>query len=493
MEAPYQPGDMIQDRYCIVGILGEGGSAITYEAIDTTQSDLAVPPNTSLPPHETAAHVALKVLSFVQTKDWKLVEMFEREAKVLKNLHHPRIPAYLDYFSIDTERDRQFILVQELIPGQSLGTLVEQGYYFQEREVKNIAQQVLEILTYLHGFQPPVIHRDIKPHNIIRTESGEIYLVDLGAVQDVYRNTLTRGATFVGTIDYMSPEQLRGHASYGCDLYSLGCTLLYLLTRRSPSELPLKRMKLDFRSSLSISTQFADWLDTVLEPALEDRFRSTTEALEKLHAEKLFVTQTLAGSNIKVSRKQNRLMLKIPAPKALMSLSLIGMIAELAIALVATIILFPASFSLLYLLFTRLNFLLLIVTFSVLALLLVTIRALVARGGSILFCFWGKIYLTLQPQKFRLIWYCWGIKHEQLGNTASIQAVSLKSSSKKASGLMPAAEYCVIYEGIQEHKFAMWLTTAEKRWLASEIASFVIEQYPKKKQEPGLQNTWQFD
>jgi serine/threonine protein kinase len=148
MEALYQPGDTIKDKYRIVGILGEGGTAITYEAIDLTQEIL----------------VAIKVLSLQQTRDWKLVELFEREAKVLKNLNHSRIPSYLDYFFIDTQSDRQFFLVQEIIIGKSLATLVEQGWYFQQDEVKNIAQQVLEILSYLHSLQPPVIHRDIKPH-----------------------------------------------------------------------------------------------------------------------------------------------------------------------------------------------------------------------------------------------------------------------------------------------------------------------------------------
>ncbi len=228
MQFLYQSGEVIQDKYRIVGVLGKGGTAVTYEAEDLTQEHLPV---------------AIKVLSLQQTKDWKIVELFEREVKALKNLNHPKIPQYLDYFSLDTTGDHVFMLVQELVPGKSLADLVEQGWYFQEEDVKNIARQILEILIYLHGFHPPVIHRDIKPHNIIRTDAGDIYLVDLGAVQDVYRNTLTRGATFVGTIDYMSPEQLRGHASFASDLYSLGCTLLYLLTRRSPAELPLQRMK----------------------------------------------------------------------------------------------------------------------------------------------------------------------------------------------------------------------------------------------------------
>ncbi|MGK7896075.1 MAG: serine/threonine protein kinase [Xenococcus sp. (in: cyanobacteria)] len=210
MNTRYQHGDVIQNKYCIVSILGEGGTAITYEAVDL----------------ETNNSVAIKVLSLQQTQDWKSLELFEREVKVLKNLNHPKIPKYLDYFILDIPTDKQFFLVQELVSGKSLTTLLEQGWRFQEAEVKNIAQQVLSILSYLHSFQPPIIHRDIKPQNIICTEEKEIYLVDLGAVQDAYRNTLTRGATFVGTIDYMSPEQIRGHASFASDLYSLGCTLL---------------------------------------------------------------------------------------------------------------------------------------------------------------------------------------------------------------------------------------------------------------------------
>lgn len=266
MEVIYQPGDVLQNKYRIVGVLGQGGTAITYQAVNLEKNLM----------------VAIKVLSLRQIQDWKLLELFEREIKVLKSLSHPQIPKYLDYFTLDTKADKQFFLVQELIPGKSLATLIEQGWYFQEADVKNIAEQILSILTYLHSFKPPIIHRDIKPHNIVRTDEGTIYLVDLGAVQDAYGNTLTRGATFVGTIDYMSPEQLRGHASFASDLYSLGCTLLYLLTRRSPAELPLQRMKINFRSSLNCQ-QFADWLDVILLSKPKSRlFDSTTERSMRL-------------------------------------------------------------------------------------------------------------------------------------------------------------------------------------------------------------------
>ena len=253
MKPLYQLGDTIKERYQIVNVLGEGGTAITYEAEDTKND----------------RSVAIKVLSLHQSQEWKAIELFEREAKVLANLNHPHIPKYYDYFYLDLERDRHFFIVQELIVGKSLKTRVDQGWRFQEAEVTKIAQQILEILNYLHSLKPAVIHRDIKPHNLIQTEAGDIYLVDFGAVQDVYRNTVTRGATFVGTIDYMSPEQIRGQTSMQSDLYSLGCTLLFLLTRRSPSELPISRMKLDFRQKLQLSNSFAAWLDKILEPVPE--------------------------------------------------------------------------------------------------------------------------------------------------------------------------------------------------------------------------------
>ena len=475
MEALYQSGDIIDDRYRIIGILGQGGTATTYEAVDLDRAD---------------ATVAIKVLSLRQSQDWKLVELFEREVEVLKSLNHPRIPKYLDYFTLDTTSDRAFFLVQELILGKSLATLVDEGWYFQEQDVKNIAQQILEVLTYVHSFQPPVIHRDIKPHNIIRTDAGAIYLVDFGAVQNAYRNTVTRGATFVGTIDYMSPEQLRGHASFASDLYSLGCTLLYLLTRRSPSELPLQRMKIDFRSSLQISEQFADWLETMLEPVLEDRFSSTGEGLKRLNSQQIHRVKPLVGSAIEVKRKSNKLTLKIPAPKKLISTSLIGLGAEFIIALVASAILLPASLSLLYSLFTRFELSLLILSLLIWTLLILSVGTFFTKGTSILFFFCGKIYLIVQKSDFQIIWSCLGVKYKKQGNTSNIQAITLKQKNLKQESGFVSPEYCVIYEGVKEHKFGMWLTTAERRWLITEIGNFIFEQYPDKKKEDWLNDIW---
>ena len=261
-------------HYQIKKLLGEGGSSTTYEAVDL----------------QTHQRVALKALSLQKMNDWKVLELFEREANVLSKLNHPGIPRYLDYFYVDTPDNRCFYIVQELAQGQSLASLVENGWHASEPEIQRIATQILEILVYLHSQTPPVIHRDIKPENIVfkspidshKEKDWAVCLVDFGAVQNTYYNTLMRGSTVVGTYGYMAPEQCLGQAVPATDLYGLGATLLYLLTHRSPAELPTNILEKDFRSQIQISAAFADWLEEAIASDLENRFNSAKEALELL-------------------------------------------------------------------------------------------------------------------------------------------------------------------------------------------------------------------
>jgi hypothetical protein len=259
-------GKLIADRYLVLDILGEGSSGATYRAKDK----------------QTGQSVALKALSLRRMVDWKALELFEREAQVLAQLEHSAIPRYLAHFHTDTQQDRAFYLVQQIAEGRSLADLVQTGWRITETEVRQIAEQVLNILIYLHSLTPPVIHRDLKPQNLIRQANRQICLVDFGAVQHTYYNTLMRGSTVAGTFGYMAPEQFRGQAVPATDLYSLGATLLFLLTRRSPAELPTDRLKLDFRSRIQVSDTFADWLECLLEPELSDRFSSAQVALAAL-------------------------------------------------------------------------------------------------------------------------------------------------------------------------------------------------------------------
>jgi serine/threonine protein kinase len=275
MELLHEPGEIVAQRYRIVDTLGQGGSGTTYQAEDLQSGEL----------------VALKALSLHRVTDWKAIALFEREARVLAQLNHPGIPRYLDYFQVDTQEDRFFYIAQQLAPGQSLAELVQNGWRASPQDIRGIAIEILSILVYLHELNSPVIHRDIKPQNIIRREDGQVFLVDFGAVQDTYYNTFMRGSTVVGTYGYMAPEQFRGQAVPATDLYGLGATLLFLLTHHSPADLPTDDLKIDFRSRVQIAEEFADWLEKMLEPDAEDRFKSAKDALSTLRNKKAIASQ----------------------------------------------------------------------------------------------------------------------------------------------------------------------------------------------------------
>lgn len=139
---------------------------------------------------ETNKQVVIKILGFNDLFDWDDLKLFEREAKTLKNLNHPNIPQFLDYFEIDEENRQGYALVQTYINAPSLAEVIEQGIHFSEVEIIELIKKLLNILNYIHGLNPPIIHRDIKPSNILLTNRsgnsiGDVYLVDFGSVQTV--------------------------------------------------------------------------------------------------------------------------------------------------------------------------------------------------------------------------------------------------------------------------------------------------------------------
>lgn len=306
--------ELITDRYKIIEFLGQGMSGETYKALDIQNND----------------YVVLKVLSLRQISNWKVIELFEREARILAQLKYSSIPVYLNYFQIDYPQEKRWYLIQKLVLGQSLTTLVENNWRVTEDEVIDIASQVLEILIYLHSFNPPVIHRDIKPQNIIRQSDGKIYLVDFGAVTDTYRQTLIGSSTVVGTYGYMAPEQFRGKSFPTTDLYGLGATLLYLLTYASPTDLPQEKLKIDFRSSVNVSQELADWLEIMLEPIIEDRFESAAQALAVLKGEEKINNwqndslRKPAHSKITINKTRNKININIPHNKGIQEILIIS-------------------------------------------------------------------------------------------------------------------------------------------------------------------------
>ncbi|WP_392531779.1 serine/threonine protein kinase [Nostoc sp. C117] len=281
-----QAEQILQDRYQIQRQLGNNGIRQTWLAKDLQASD------------GENSTVVVKLLAFGGTVQWDDLKLFEREAQILKQLNHPRIPKYIDYFCID-DRTLWFGLIQEYIPGESLKEKLANGKRFSEKRTKKIAVQVLNILTYLHELNPGVLHRDIKPSNLIWGEDNQIYLVDFGAVQD---KAAKEGVTFtvVGTYGYAPMEQFGGRAVAASDLYALGATLIHLLTGTSPSDLPQQDLRLQFTDRVNLSPSFISWLEKLIEPAPENRFTNSHEALKALKS----------GLTVKSANKNQLLPLK---------------------------------------------------------------------------------------------------------------------------------------------------------------------------------------
>ncbi|MBS2036734.1 serine/threonine protein kinase [bacterium] len=215
-----EPEQMLHGRYRIVRILKSGGMGSVYEAIDTKLADS---PCAVKEIHEAA--LASNESGYIQTR-------FYEEMKALVALDHAAIPKVRDYLS---EGDKVYI-VMELVQGRSLQEEIEQRREMkQDAPVDYIALdmiRLLDTLTYLHSQQPPVIHRDVKPANILRdSRSGQIKLVDFG---------LARAAggpntqTVVGTMGYCAPEQMMGKAEARSDVYAVGVTMMHLLTGVAP-------------------------------------------------------------------------------------------------------------------------------------------------------------------------------------------------------------------------------------------------------------------
>jgi serine/threonine-protein kinase len=236
------------------------------------------------------ARVALKELVFRLAPDTQRIEAFRREGELLAQLSHSRIPRFLASFTEGSGPRTRLYLAQEFIEGPSLLKQL-QTHRFTEDEVIAVGAQVLETLVYLHGLSPRVLHRDIKPANLLARPDGSICLVDFGTARDVIRGG-TVNSTLVGTFGYMAPEQLGGTVSETSDLYSVGATLLHLLSRRPPSELLRgKGLQLEVGEKLNASPAFRSFLQRLLAPSPADRFLTATEALRALkslrHAEPL--------------------------------------------------------------------------------------------------------------------------------------------------------------------------------------------------------------
>jgi hypothetical protein len=255
-------GETVRDgRYVVLSSLGAGSQGETLEAVDKREG----------------RPVAIKRFTIRGAKSWKDVELAEREATVLASLSHSGLPRYIDHF----EENGALYLVMEKIEGETLQTRRKRGAGLDQAQVTRFLRDAGACLRYLHSQAPPVVHRDIKPGNVILRPDGSYCLVDFGSVRD--RLKPEGGSTVVGTFGFMAPEQFQGRAAPGSDVYAVGATALSLLTGREPEDLPHKGLGIDVESALrgQVDRRLISVLRSMLEPNPDERARSVEDALRR--------------------------------------------------------------------------------------------------------------------------------------------------------------------------------------------------------------------
>jgi serine/threonine protein kinase len=448
---------VLQERYQLQRQLSNNAGRQTWLATDIKTS--------------AAEPVTVKLLAFSPQMQWEEFKLFEREASVLKQLNHPCIPKYRDYFSLDKQMGVGlcwFGLVQEYIPGYSLQQLLDSGRHLTEVQVRSLATQVLEILTYLHGLNPPVLHRDIKPSNIIVGKDKRIYLVDFGAVADP---TAVEGATFtvVGTAGYAPLEQFYGKAVPASDLYALGATLIHLLTGTAPADLPQSNLRIQFQKQVSLDPSFIRWIESLTEPDLDHRFVSAVQAIEALlTGRSLGYSERTSGkppdSRIRLKKSAKQLVIQLPHQIVFedfvkFGAKLILLVGNRLFLLLLSLILFPILWVLIYPT--------LVVSILLLTLLIFLscpwISLLIALNKALLVCFGHQaLYFNQENIVIERQLFIFRSNRCQLCQILDIQNIQA----------IPG-EGIVIQLGSRRYVFGQELTAPEGVWLVKEIQKWL--------------------
>ena len=270
---------LLNNRYQVIQVLGAGGFGETFLAEDTY-----------MPSRRRCVIKQLKPISN-DPKTYQVIQQrFEREAATLEYLGaaNDQIPQLYAYFS----ENGLFYLVQEWVHGHTLTNVIKSQGQLQENTVREILLSLLSVLDYVHS--KGIIHRDIKPDNIILREiDNKPVLIDFGAVKETIRTTINAAghptqSLVIGTPGFMPSEQAIGRPVYATDIYSLGLTAIYLLTGKYPQELethPHTGQVIWQQFAGGISPQLAMVLTQAIEPRMSDRFTTANKMLYALKSD----------------------------------------------------------------------------------------------------------------------------------------------------------------------------------------------------------------
>ncbi|MEM9266136.1 MAG: serine/threonine-protein kinase [Cyanobacteria bacterium P01_F01_bin.13] len=273
MQPALTVGALLQNRYRIVRLLGQGGFGRTYLTKDQGRFD---------------EDCVIKEFMPVEGGDRfssKAAQLFQREAEILYQISHPQIPQFRATF----EQDQRLFLVQDHIEGLTYREILQQrpGQAFSETEIRAFLGQLLPVLAHIHA--KGIIHRDISPDNIIlRRSDQKPVLIDFGVVKEVVTRLQSGStavqATTVGKAGYAPSEQLQSGRAYpSSDLYALTVTVLVLLTGKEPHELfDDTTLSWQWRPFAQVSDQLAAVLDKALSYRPSDRYQSVSEMTQAL-------------------------------------------------------------------------------------------------------------------------------------------------------------------------------------------------------------------
>ncbi|WP_228013150.1 serine/threonine-protein kinase, partial [Nostoc edaphicum] len=269
---------LLQERYRLLKQIGKGGFCKTFLAIDEGQ----------FPP----VPCVVQELSL----EYEISKNFQQMAQKLEELgKHPQIPTLLAYF----QQNGHFYLVQEFIAGTNLAQVVEEESAFNETQIWQLLEDLLPVLQFISDRH--IIHRDIKPHNIIRrspiTKKGNFVIVDFSSAKIVTEIDRLTFETSIGSPEYSAPEQTKGKAVFASDLYSLGVSCIYLLTQIPPFDLYdiandcwvwqqylTTKVSNVWRQDVK-SLRLAQILDKLLQNAVHRRFQSADEVMQAMGME----------------------------------------------------------------------------------------------------------------------------------------------------------------------------------------------------------------
>lgn len=275
---------LLSGRYELLEKIGDGGMAVVYKGKDRLLNRF----------------IAIKILRPEFTKDASFVENFKRESQAAAGLSHPNIVSVYD---VGKEGNINYI-VMELVEGKNLSTIIAEEAPLDYRRVIDLTKQVASALRIAH--KNKIIHRDVKPHNIMVTSDGVAKLADFGIAKAVNDATLSTNSKVIGSVHYFSPEQARGnYVDERSDIYSLGIVMYEMLTGRVPfdGDNPVSIALKHINEEIVPPHEYVDGIPPALERAVlkatnkfqTNRFNSADELIEELDNIE-FVTKVVGNS-----------------------------------------------------------------------------------------------------------------------------------------------------------------------------------------------------